>query len=89
MAYALFRAAGLVAPRCNHAHVVVNGQDLGIYTHVEAIKKPFLARHFTSDDGNLYEGNARADFAPALQVRYERKTNELDEQGQREDADEG
>lgn len=82
MSYALFRKAGLPAPRCNHAHVVVNGLDLGIYSHVEAVKKPMLARHFSSDDGNLYEANARADFAPALAGLYERKTNELDESGQ-------
>ena len=34
----------------------VNGKDLGLYVHVEEIKKPFLARHFDSTVGNLYEG---------------------------------
>ena len=54
MAYELFRKAGVIAPRCNFAHVTVNGEDLGIYTHVESIKKPFLSRHFEDVDGNLY-----------------------------------
>lgn len=76
MSYDLFRAAGLAAPRCSFARVIVNGEDLGIYSHVEAVKKPFLARNFSSDAGNLYEANAGADFHPALIDRYERKTNE-------------
>lgn len=90
MAYTLFRLAGLVAPRCNHARVRVNGTDLGIYSNVEPIKKPFLARHFVSDGGNLYESNGRADFAQGFKINYERKTNELDDYGQpasRDDLD--
>ncbi len=59
--YPLFRDAGLPAPRCNFAHVVVNGEDLGIYAHVESIKDPFLIANFGSATGNLYEGSA-ADF---------------------------
>jgi len=74
MSYALFREAGTVAPRCNFAHVTVNGVDLGIYSNVESIKKPFLARHFNDNTGNLYEGQL-ADFTPELVSRFERKTN--------------
>jgi hypothetical protein len=77
MSYALFRKAGVVAPRCNFAHVTVNGEDLGIYSHVESIKKPFLARHFRDNTGNLYEGQL-ADFTPELVSRFERKTNKGD-----------
>ena len=82
MSYALFRKAGLTAPRCNHAQVRVNGTDLGIYSNVEPIKKPFLARHFASDDGNLYEADPPADFVQVFAENYERKTNELDADGQ-------
>jgi spore coat protein CotH len=78
----LFTEAGIVAPRCNHARVTVNGVDLGIYSNIEPIKKPFLARHFSDEDGNLYEGNARADFTVELSENYERKTNEFDPEGQ-------
>ncbi len=74
MSYSLFREAGLVAPRCNLAQVTVNGEFLGVYSHVESIKKPFLARSFASDEGNLYEGQL-ADFTPELVSRFERKTN--------------
>ncbi|MBW1901514.1 MAG: CotH kinase family protein, partial [Deltaproteobacteria bacterium] len=90
MAYALFLQAGLAAPRCNHAQVRVNGTDFGIYSNVEPIKKPFIARHFVSDDGNLYEGNGGADFVEGFKTNYERKTNELDAYGQpasRDDLD--
>ena len=34
MAYDMFRKAGLVAPRCNHSRVTVNGEELGVYTQV-------------------------------------------------------
>jgi hypothetical protein len=77
MSYALFRKAGVVAPRCNFARVTVNGEELGVYSHVESIKKPFLARHFKDNDGNLYEGQL-ADFTPELVSRFERKTNKGD-----------
>jgi hypothetical protein len=75
ISYALFRAAGVTAPRCNHAHVVVNGEDLGLYSHVESIKKPFLRRHFDDDGGNLYEFR-RADFTDEAIPYVEIKTNE-------------
>jgi spore coat protein H len=77
MAYGLFEKAGAIAPRCNFARVVVNGEDLGIYTHVESVKKPMLRRHFEDDDGNLYEGQA-ADFVDVSVDRIELKTNEVE-----------
>jgi len=55
LGYALFRDAGVAASRCSFAHVVVNGEDLGIYSNVESIKKDFLGRHFSDDSGSLYE----------------------------------
>ncbi len=73
--YQLFRAAGLAAPRCNWAMVTVNGENLGIYSHIESIKKPFLTRNFTDDSGNLYEAQG-ADFLPNLQDNFQLKTNE-------------
>lgn len=64
MTYRLFARAGLPAPRCNLAHVVVNGQDLGTYTHVETIDDDMLERSFGDASGNLYEGQL-ADFIAA------------------------
>lgn len=74
LGYDLFRSAGIHAPRCNFAKVSVNGEDLGIFTNVEPIKKPFLARTFGDDDGNLYEAQL-SDFGTHLNDRFEKKTN--------------
>jgi spore coat protein CotH len=78
LAYMVFRAAGVPAPRCNFARVTVNGVDLGIFSHVESIKRPFLGRHFDSNDGNLYEG-ALADFRPVWVDNYEGKAGNDDD----------
>lgn len=75
LAYDQFRQAGIAAPRCNYARVSVNGESLGVFTNVEPIKKPFLARTFGDDDGNLYEAQT-ADFGTWLSQRFEKKTNE-------------
>ena len=56
MGYAIFNAAGSTAPRCAFAKVTVNGKNLGIYSHVESVRKPLLARGFGNDAGTLYEG---------------------------------
>ncbi|MEE2779880.1 MAG: CotH kinase family protein [Myxococcota bacterium] len=74
LAYQVMAEAGLPAPRCGFARVFVNNQDLGVYAHVDSIKKPFLSRHFTSDDGNLYEATV-SDFRPEFLGTWEKKTN--------------
>ena len=75
LAYQIFAAAGTPSPRCNFATVTVNGKNLGLYVHVEEIKKPFLARHFNSAEGNLYEGTV-SDFTLVYRGTFEKKTNE-------------
>lgn len=75
LAYQVFAAAGLPSSRCSFATVTVNGKELGLYVHVEEIKKPFLARHFDSAEGNLYEGTI-SDFTPEYRGTLEKKTNE-------------
>ncbi len=75
--YDVFRAAGVPAPRCNFAHVRINGEPLGLFVHVESVKKPFLRTHFASDDGNLYEGTL-SDFRSGWTETFEKKTNEAD-----------
>jgi hypothetical protein len=74
MAYELFRQAGVAAPRCNFARVSVNGKDLGIYSHVESIKKDFISRNFANDNGNLYEAQI-ADFGENRKENFQLKTN--------------
>lgn len=75
MAYELFRKAGIPAPRCNFARVTVNGEYLGVYSHVESVRKDFLKRHFTKASGNLYEGQI-SDFTEKASGTFEAKTNE-------------
>ena len=75
LAYEVFRAAGVPAPRCTYAHVTVNGRDLGIYTHVESVRKSFLRLRFGDDDGWLYEGTL-SDFREPYDGTFEQKTNE-------------
>jgi hypothetical protein len=76
LGYAAFTRAGIPAPRCNFAHVVVNGADLGVYAHVEDVDKDFLRRHFEIPSGNLYEGTL-SDFDATWMGTFELKTNEL------------
>jgi hypothetical protein len=56
MAYALYRAAGVPAPRTGYARVSVNGEYYGLYLVVENIDDEFLDRWFDSNEGPLYEG---------------------------------
>jgi hypothetical protein len=78
LGYQLFTKAGLPASRCNFARVSVNGEDLGIYVHVEPVKPSFLRAHFGNDDGDLYEGTL-TDFHPLWYKTIEPKTDETDE----------
>lgn len=75
MAYHIFASAGLPAPRCNFATVVVNGENLGLYAHVESMKTAFLQRNFSDPSGNLYEGTV-SDFRPKWRGTLQKKTNE-------------
>lgn len=74
LAYQLFNAAGVQAPRSNFARVTVNGKYLGLYSNVESIGKQFLERRFQNNTGNLYEGTL-ADFYPKAIDRLDAKTN--------------
>ena len=75
LAYELFADAGLPAPRCNFARVIVNGEDLGLYVNVESVDKRFLGRWFADDGGDLWEGTL-SDFTPEWDGTFEKKTNE-------------
>lgn len=80
LGYALFAKAGLYAPRCNYAHVTVNGVDLGVYANVEGIDKDFVRRRFDKASGNLYEGQL-SDFSATYVNTFDLKgsnTNRAD-----------
>ena len=72
MGYALFNAIGSPAPRCAYAKVTVNGENLGIYSHVETLRKPLLKRAFGNSDGPLYEGTV-VDFYQEWENSFEHK----------------
>jgi spore coat protein CotH len=85
LSFDLFRAAGYPVPRCNMAKVVVNNNSLGVYVHVETIKKRFLLRVFGDSSGSLYEGTL-ADFTEGYLSgqtfgRWEIKTDDTDPLG--------
>ena len=75
LGYRLFRAAGMPAPRCNHALLYVNDKYYGLYSNVETEDKAFLARWFPSADGNLYEESG-TDLLPGSAAAFELETNE-------------
>jgi hypothetical protein len=75
LAYEVFRAADLPAPRCNNATLYINGTFYGVYVNVEAEDKTFLRRWFASDDGNLYE-EGQKDFVAGAETAFNLETNE-------------
>ena len=72
MGYGLFNAADSPAPRCAYAKLTVNGQNLGVYSHVERIHRPLLQRAFGNQDGVLYEGTL-VDFLIDWEGSFEHK----------------
>ena len=72
MGYALFNAIGSPASRCAYAKVTVNGENLGIYSHVETVRPPLLKRAFGNNKGPLYEGTV-VDFYKDWENSFEHK----------------
>ncbi|HET6338112.1 MAG TPA: CotH kinase family protein [Polyangiales bacterium] len=75
LAFHMFRAGKLPAPRANSALVYVNGDYFGVYANIETEDKTFLRRWFTSDAGNLYE-EGESDFEYAHEMLFDLETNE-------------
>ena len=56
LCYEVFREAGFAAPRCSHAMVVINGQNVGLYAMVEQIDQAFVEERFEDQaSGILYK----------------------------------
>ncbi len=72
LGYHLFRKAGLPASRCGFARVTVNGKNLGVYSHVESVRKALIQREFGDDSGVLYEGTI-VDFYTDWEKSFETK----------------
>jgi spore coat protein CotH len=78
MVYQFMNDAGVYSPRSSVARVVVNGEDLGIYTHVESVRKPFIKRLFGKSKGDLWEGFA-GDFTESEYGRIVHKWGKDDD----------
>jgi spore coat protein CotH len=55
LAFAVFEAMGIPAPRVAHTRLTVNGEYWGLYTLVEPVSKPFLRQRLGEDGGNLFD----------------------------------
>ncbi|MES2644318.1 MAG: CotH kinase family protein [Myxococcota bacterium] len=75
LAHGWFADAGLVAPRCSLAHVTVNGVDMGIYDHTEAIDEALVTRVRGAAPGVMYEG-ALSDFRAEWVETFEGENDE-------------
>jgi hypothetical protein len=64
----LFEAAGVPVPRADHATVLINGRDLGLYVLTEGWGKLFLRRYFKNVGGNLYDGGFVQDVTGDLET---------------------
>lgn len=70
LAHEFFADAGLVAPRCALAHVVVNGEDLGVYTLTEPIDEALVRRVEGVGPTSMYEGTL-SDFRDGWLATFE------------------
>ena len=78
LVYQFMNDAGVKSPLSNLARVTVNGEDLGIYTHVESVRKPFIKRLFGKSKGDLWEGYA-GDFTESEYGRIVHKWGKDDD----------
>lgn len=89
LAYDVFRAAGVPAPRTAFAEVVLNVPDryereyLGLYTFVEQVDEQFLAEHFGNGNGLLLkpEGIRGLPHLGDKPADYEKMYNPKSEEG--------
>lgn len=67
LAYELFRAMDVPAPRTGYARVTVNGELKGLYATIEVIDNTsFLEHWFPNSEGNLYEGSYGTDLQAGM-----------------------
>jgi CotH protein len=74
LAYRVFRAAGIAAPRTGFAWVRLNGEDFGLYLNLENLDKVNLERWFGTfqePPQHLYEGEDGVDVEPGRASEYE------------------
>jgi len=72
LAYSLFRAAGVPAPRTGFAYLRVNGEDFGAYLDIETLDETALARLYGAGNTlHLYEGEFGTDVDAEGVPKYE------------------
>ena len=74
VSYAIFRAAGVPAPRTGYAYVRVNGEPFGLYLNLEPYDTVSLERLFPGGTQHLYEGESSADVTAEPARRASRST---------------
>ncbi len=75
LGYELFRGADVPASRCSFARVWVNGEELGVYSNVEAMEPSLVARWYEDPEGSLWEGQL-SDFREGWMGTFELKQGE-------------
>ncbi len=68
IAYRVFRALGVAAPRAGYAQVWVNDELYGLYLDLEPYDDPFLRRVYADATGNLYESDKSADLDSSIEA---------------------
>jgi spore coat protein H len=85
LAFAVFEAMGIPAPRNAYARFYVNGAYWGLYQVTEPVSKPFLKERLGEESGNLFDyqyafrwdfSYRGADPAAYVPVPFEPQTNE-------------
>lgn len=71
LAYNVFRAAGVPAPRSGYVRVSLNGQLYGLYANIETMDDRFLKANYEDGKGNLYEAPWGADLEEDAIDKYE------------------
>lgn len=55
ISYKIMGEMGLDVPECAYSHIIVNGEEWGLYLAVEPVDEVFLAAHFADATGDLYK----------------------------------
>lgn len=71
LAYLIYGAMGVPAPRNAYARVSVNGTDYGLYLVMETMDENMLSRWFADSSGALYEGAYGVDLTPGAESSFD------------------
>jgi len=69
LSLSVMRESGLTVPRCGLVNLKVNGQEMGVYAHIEALDERFIAHHFGDPELPLWRGQL-SDFREGLRARF-------------------